>query len=487
MQGTRARAALLAAAVVALATAGSAVAQENETRDRPEPGRQPRRGAPGRARPRRYELQLKAEDYGIDFNDHYLRHERERHVTVTVFGSDGRARTRSTRPATSSADDRGPRHVARPRSRTGRRTCKAEKTARGRRARRARAEVRRRRTSIVVLRVDYFENYAGRFLSVEAKDRLGGTRGSTYSAPTLSALLEHRGGHADRPGPADDERQHRPGHDARHVHRAPRSSCGSATPAADAAARRRRSGSARAPARRRGRRQHLARRRPAADELELPAATSRRGTWTRPRSTQRFDELAAEFPNIAEMIPLPYKTNGYQRQGAGDMMAGTDGTPAVTGSLRGRRPAPGRRPHVARLGPRGRQRHHGRVRQPGRRRTRRSPSRSIGNDIVVSLATDATGVLTSTAAQVVGGDQRQSGAPRALVKALTYRGNAGAGIVQAAAEGEPVRLPDDGDERARRSAGRSSTPSCGSASGATASTSASSSTASSTPASGRRR
>ena len=29
---------------------------------------------------------------------------------------------------------------------------------------------------------------------------------------------------------------------------------------------------------------------------------------------ERFDELAAEFPNIAQLIPLPNKTNGYQRR-----------------------------------------------------------------------------------------------------------------------------------------------------------------------------
>ena len=41
---------------------------------------------------------------------------------------------------------------------------------------------------IVVLRVDYFENYAGRFLSVEAKDRDGGSTPdtATYVGPTLS-------------------------------------------------------------------------------------------------------------------------------------------------------------------------------------------------------------------------------------------------------------------------------------------------------------
>ena len=41
---------------------------------------------------------------------------------------------------------------------------------------------------LVVLRVDYFENYAGRFLSVEAKTRLGGSTptGAMYTGPSLS-------------------------------------------------------------------------------------------------------------------------------------------------------------------------------------------------------------------------------------------------------------------------------------------------------------
>ena len=53
----------------------------------------------------------------------------------------------------------------------------------------------------------------------------------------------------------------------------------------------------------------------------------------------------------------------------------------------------------------------------------------IGNDISVSLGTDATGALSSTAAQVVAAINSHPGAS-ALVVALTYRGNAGAGIVQ---------------------------------------------------------
>ena len=37
---------------------------------------------------------------------------------------------------------------------------------------------------------------------------------------------------------------------------------------------------------------------------------------------ERFDELAAEFPNIAQLIPLPNRTNGYQRRAQATM----DGT-----------------------------------------------------------------------------------------------------------------------------------------------------------------
>ena len=51
-----------------------------------------------------------------------------------------------------------------------------------------------------------------------------------------------------------------------------------------------------------------------------------------------------------------------------------------------------------------------------------------GNDIVVNLATDGTGALTSTAAQVVAAINA-SPAAAALVSATTYRGNAGLGVV----------------------------------------------------------
>ena len=62
----------------------------------------------------------------------------------------------------------------------------------------------------------------------------------------------------------------------------------------------------------------------------------------------------------------------------------------------------------------------------------------IGTDILVTLATDSTGALSSTAAQVVAAINASADAAD-LVKALTYRGNAGLGIVQPRAK---VNLSD---------------------------------------------
>ena len=53
----------------------------------------------------------------------------------------------------------------------------------------------------------------------------------------------------------------------------------------------------------------------------------------------------------------------------------------------------------------------------------------VGSNILVTLATNAAGGLTSTAQQVIDAINANPGAS-ALVKATTYRGVAGTGIVQ---------------------------------------------------------
>ena len=72
----------------------------------------------------------------------------------------------------------------------------------------------------------------------------------------------------------------------------------------------------------------------------------------------RLGELAAEFPNIAELITLPNKTNGYQRRAQATMSGTTRLGQHASGCHRA---VAGGRPHLAGVGPRGRERHHGRV------------------------------------------------------------------------------------------------------------------------------
>jgi hypothetical protein len=46
----------------------------------------------------------------------------------------------------------------------------------------------------------------------------------------------------------------------------------------------------------------------------------------------RFDSLAAELPNIAELIPLPYETNGYHRKAQATMSGTTPPGSSLPGS-----------------------------------------------------------------------------------------------------------------------------------------------------------
>ncbi len=217
------RRALLALAILALAVTGSAAAADDDGR-----GIDPNQGRslvevtlPNKAAAIR--LQLADDSYGIDFNDHYLRTNADGTVTVTVFGTADELAASPRCGLRPRHDDRRARKRGVTGSPTGRADVKAEEQADAA-ALGETVGTASHEDEIVVLRVDYFENYAGRFLSVEAKDRLGGATptGSTYVGPTPLAFLEHRRGHADQLDAAGDERQHRPGYDAGHLHRASR-------------------------------------------------------------------------------------------------------------------------------------------------------------------------------------------------------------------------------------------------------------------------
>jgi Zinc carboxypeptidase/Chitobiase/beta-hexosaminidase C-terminal domain len=133
-----------------------------------------------------------------------------------------------------------------------------------------------------------------------------------------------------------------------------------------------------------------------------------------------YDALAAQFPDLVEVIELPNQTNGYRRHA--QALLGTTQSNAVVVNSTAWGHEGGNDLSVT-------------FADPG------APDSPLavdvsGTQIVVSLATDAAGAITSTAADVVAAlDAHPSG----LVDAFTYRGNAGAGT--AVPEG-PEQLSD---------------------------------------------
>ena len=220
--GTR-RAIAVAATTCALVGTGVASAAQERTGHRPEPGREPGRGhaseqgsrdaaaARGRAVRRRVQRALPAPQRRRHGHRHRVRH----------------ARTSSTRSRTPGyeigATIEGPA-IWRERIADRQAAVRKEKRADARRGGRH-VGTQSHQDEIVILRADYFENYAGRFLSVEAKTRDGGAAptGSTYVGPDAVAVLEHAApGTPISTHAARDVDQHRPRHHAGHLHRAPR-------------------------------------------------------------------------------------------------------------------------------------------------------------------------------------------------------------------------------------------------------------------------
>ena len=204
--------ALLAASLCALALTSAAAAQEARGIDPNQGESLVEVNLPSKAAAER--LQLNAESYGVDFNEHYLRHNADGSVTVTVFGSDFELAALDVGGYDLGHTIEGP-DTWRARIAARQAEVKSENRADAA-ALDEPITVQSHEDEIVVLRVDYFENYAGRFLSVEAKDRDGGSgahRLHVHRADPVP-LVEHRGRHADRLHAADDGRQHRSRHHA---------------------------------------------------------------------------------------------------------------------------------------------------------------------------------------------------------------------------------------------------------------------------------
>lgn len=139
--------------------------------------------------------------------------------------------------------------------------------------------------------------------------------------------------------------------------------------------------------------------------------------------TQLYDrirQLATDHPDLAEIVELPNKTNGYRRHSQAVIPAGTATADnprrlAITSKAYGS--DGGNALSV-------------RVDHP----TAADQALTVAVDgslVVVTSATDGSGAATSTAAQIAAAINAHPEAST-LVSAATYRGNAGAGVVPAA-------------------------------------------------------
>ncbi len=171
----------------------------------------------------------------------------------------------------------------------------------------------------MVLRVDYFENYAGRFLSVEAKNRQGGATptGSTYTGPSMSLSWNTGAGTpidtAPRPMGVNIDPDTTPDTYIEHRELVRIGDAGSGPPRPT----RIRVGSSTGAMMEADVDVWLGGGLPPMGHGYLKDFTTRYMDPTEVYA--HFDQLAAEFPNISELITLPHKTNGYQRKAQANM------------------------------------------------------------------------------------------------------------------------------------------------------------------------
>jgi hypothetical protein len=373
------------------------------------------------------ELERTADDYGVAFNDHYLRKNVNGTYTVTVFASQSELRALANAGYEVGATIEGPADWQE--------NVQDMASARFFEARAAQSALGDPPVivdddELVLLRADYFENYAGRFLSVEAKNRLGSSTptGSDYIGPDMSVSWNTGAGtdidQGPRPMNVNIDPDTAPDTYIEHRILIRIGDIGSGPPAPTKV----RIGSSTGATLEGDVSVWLGGGLPPHAPGYLTDFTTRYMDPTEVR--QRFFDLAEEFPNITEIVELPYPTNGYQRKAQANMAGSpTGGTPTAPGSS-----PPGSQTGATVVLTSRAWGHEG-----GNDITAEFLNPSVpdsplsvavmGNDIQVSLATNSTGALASTAAQVVAAINAHAGAS-ALVKALTYRGNAGAGIVQ---------------------------------------------------------
>ena len=382
-------------------------------------------------------LQLEAEKYGVEFNEHYLRNNGDGTVTVSVFGNRKEFKRLDKAGYDLGATIEGP---AIWRERVGDRRAAVRAENRAENAAEGESVGTQSHTDeVVILRVDYFENYAGRFLSVEAKDRQGGVApDGSYAGPTLALSWDTGPGTpistAPRVMSVNIDPDTTPDTYIEHRELVRIGDVGTTSPARPS---RVRVGSSTGAFKEQAVETWLG------GGLPPMSTTFQRDFTTHymdPTEVYgRFEQLATEFPNISELVTLPNRTNGYQRR-AQATMAGTTGS--------GNTPAGGLQAGAVVLTSRAWGHEGGNAitaefRNPG------VPDAPLtvtitGSDILVSLGTDAASQPSSTGAQVVDAINAHAGASQLVVaNKFTRVNNAtivpGSGIVQPRAK---VNLSD---------------------------------------------
>lgn len=126
----------------------------------------------------------------------------------------------------------------------------------------------------------------------------------------------------------------------------------------------------------------------------------------------RIEALAAEYPDLAEIVDLPYLTNGYRRQAMGLINGPSSSSRIViTSQAWGYEGGNGIEVNVVNNG----------ANQP-------LAVSASGNVVSISLATDAGGTATSTAAEVIAAVNADPGVS-ALIRADPYRESSATGVV----------------------------------------------------------
>ena len=382
-------------------------------------------------------LQLEADKYGVEFNEHYLRNNGDGTVTVSVFGNRKEFKRLDKAGYDLGATIEGP---AIWRERVGDRRAAVRAENRAENAAEGESVGTQSHTDeVVILRVDYFENYAGRFLSVEAKDRQGGVApDGSYAGPTLALSWDTGPGTPISTTPrvmsVNIDPDTTPDTYIEHRELVRIGDVGTTSPAR--------------PSRVRVGSSTGAFKEAAVDTWLGGGLPPMSTTFQRDFTTHymdptevygRFEQLATEFPNISQLVTLPNRTNGYQRR-AQATMAGTTGsgnTPA--GSLQA-----GAVVLTSRAwGHEGGNAITAEFRNPGVPDAPLTVT-TTGSDILVSLGTDAASQPSSTGAQVVDAINAHAGASQLVVADKFTRVNnatiiPGTGIVQPRAK---VNLSD---------------------------------------------